>query len=182
MKFLEKQQIVIFALAIVVIAGFGVFRYYPLVKENGDVKKAKADHLADAARTNTQIRQMPVIRDEIDKLRRQVGDFESQIPQHRSLAGLWQEIADIMNTHNLTDQLVQPGDEIHGERLSRIPLKIRCSGALSQIFEFFRSIEQLDRLIRVEHLDLAGDKDFSGYVTVNAQANVYYQTAQTGEI
>ena len=80
-----------------------------------------------------------------------------------------------MNEHNLKDQHIKPGVEIQSENLSRIPISIECSGTLTQVFGFFQAFQGLERVIRIERLQLTNDKDFSGVVTMNALANVYYR-------
>ena len=108
-------------------------------------------------------------------MRSVAGDFDRKIPKNRNFADLWDQIAKVMNRHNLQEQLVQPGTEIKGDELNCIPISIQCTGSHSQIFEFFKSLQKFDRLIRVESVTLTNDSDFTGRVKMDADANVYYQ-------
>lgn len=177
MKLSEKQQLIIAVSAVVLIAGFVLFCYYPMVKKSRDIKQARAEQLDANLRADNQRRQLPTLHEQLEKLRRQVSGYDVKIPQDRRFAGLWQQIADIMNTHELKDQLVQPGREKQGTELNCIPISIHCSGSLKQIFEFFVSLEKLERLIYIEHVQLLNDVDFTGWVKMQAQANIYYRPA-----
>ena len=175
MKLIEKQQVIILALALIIFAGFGMFRYYPLAKRRSAAQKSNMEHLVKIAETKAYGQQLPIIRQKIDELRIVAGDFDKKIPKDRNFADLWDQIAKVMNRHNLKEQLVQPGNEIKGDELNCIPISIQCTGSLSQIFEFFKSLQKFDRLIRVESVTLTNDSDFTGRIKMNADANVYYQ-------
>ena len=85
-----------------------------------------------------------------------------------------QRIANLMNEHNLQGQLIQPGKEIKAGELNCIPVNMQCKGRLSQIFEFYRRVQGLDRLVRIEHVKLVNDGDFGGEVNMQINAVIYY--------
>ena len=86
-----------------------------------------------------------------------------------------------MNACKLTDQLVQPGEELKSDQLCSIPLKLECRGSLEQLFAFFQAMEDMDRLVRLEEVQFENDSDFSAVVKLNAKANVYYQSDDKGQ-
>jgi Tfp pilus assembly protein PilO len=49
-------------------------------------------------------------------------------------------------------------------------------GRLKQIFEFFGRLQSLDRLVRIEQVKLVNDRDFSGEVSMQTKAVIYYRT------
>lgn len=175
MKFLERQQLIILGLAVLIITGFGVFLYYPLTKQAKAVKQADAAQSAAAARADARNRRLPILRKKAETMQQKLHNYDKKIPQSRQFATLWRRIADVMNEHNLKDQLVQPGNEIEGAELNCIPISIRCSGKLNQIFEFLKSLEKFERVIRIEQFRLLNDRNFTGWLKMNAEANVYYR-------
>ena len=60
------------------------------------------------------------------------------------------------------------------------PLTIECTGTAEQIFTFFRMLENFDRLVCFEEVQMENDKDFGAMLKLNAKANVYYQPKKTG--
>ena len=51
---------------------------------------------------------------------------------------------------------------------------------IKQVFEFYKSLQGLDRLVRLEPVKLAHDSDFSGEVSSQTKAVIYYRT-QAGQ-
>jgi hypothetical protein len=88
------------------------------------------------------------------------------------------KLPELANQCRLTDQLVQPGQPIETEQLGTIPLTLACSGTTQDIYAFFRTIEQWDRLIRFEQVELSNDNTFGGCVKLIAKARLYYQAEQ----
>ncbi len=181
MKFLQRQQIIIIVLAGSIITGLATFLYYPFAKQTKVVEQADAAQSSAAAKADTRKRQLPILREKAEALQRNLGNYDEKLPRSREFALLWRQIADVMNKHNLKDQLVQPGSEIQGPQLNCIPISIRCSGRGEQIFEFLKSIEKLERVIRIEHFRLENDRDFTGWLRMDAEANVYYRSSASGQ-
>ena len=175
MRMPERQQMYIYALTAIVIVGVISLRYLPIVRQFRLLKQTEVARLGELEIANQQNHRLEQLKQIVSNLEEQVGDYDNKIPQNREFAMLWQQIADIMNEHGLTDQDVQPGTEIQSEGLSRIPININCSGTFAQVFEFFNTIQELERVIRIEKMELANNKDYTGYITMNAQANVYYR-------
>jgi len=46
---------------------------------------------------------------------------------------------------------------------------------MQDLYAFFQAIEQWDRLIRFEQIELTNDSAFGGTVKLNAKAHLYYQ-------
>jgi len=80
-----------------------------------------------------------------------------------------------MNENNLREQLIQPGEEVKAEGLNCIPVSMKCKGSLKQIFKFFRSLQRLDRLIRIEEVKLVNDNGFSGEVSMQTKVIIFYR-------
>jgi len=59
--------------------------------------------------------------------------------------------------------------------LTCIPVIMQCKGSLRQMFDFFRTLQALDRLVRIEHLELSNAGDFSGEVSMRADVVIYYR-------
>ena len=177
MKYPERKQVQIIGIAAAVIVGFVVLRFYPLARRMRDIR-----HLRSAQDIAvTQVREysigIPVLRRQVGELRVSLADYARRIPPGRQFADLWHRIADVMNRHNLQDQIIQPGSETTGPTVGCIPITIQCSGTLEQVLEFLQSLADFERVIRIDKLQLLNDADFSGRIKLNADAKVYYQTA-----
>jgi Tfp pilus assembly protein PilO len=156
------------------VCGFVLFRYLPLQRKTQSLRQAYAAQMLAISKASAESRQIPIIRVQLLGLQTSVGNYERQIPAQRELGEFLQRIADLMNEHNLKGQMIQPGKEIKAEELSCIPVNMQCKGRLSQIFEFYRRMQGLDRLVRIEHIKLVNDGGFGGEVLMQTNAVIYY--------
>jgi Tfp pilus assembly protein PilO len=162
------------------VGGFVMFSYLPLRRETEFIRQAYASQKLAISKALDESRQIPAAREQLFGLQASVGNYERQIPAQRELGEFLQKIADLMDEHNLKGQMIQPGKEIRTGDLNCIPVNMQCKGRLSQIFEFYKSVQGLDRLVRIERVKLVNDGDFGGEVTVQTNAVIYYR-AEAGQ-
>ncbi len=174
MKSVEKQQLIIMGTALAVILGFGGFWFYPLAGKSMDIKEMRIIQQTATAQVEQYNALVPSLRKQVDQLTKKTADFNVRIPDNQQFADLWQQIADVMTTHDLEEQIIEPGAEIVGESITRIPLTIKCSGTISQIFGMLQSLDSFERTISLDKVELINDKDFVGKIKLIASANVYY--------
>jgi Tfp pilus assembly protein PilO len=173
----EKQQLGIFAAVIVMIAVFALLQYQPLRSRALAVEQIKAIQLSAGTKTETQIKNLPTLKSQLKEMQAKVGDYNAKVPDERRLGVFLQEIADVMNKHNLSEQMVQPDSEMQAGNISCIPVRMQCSGSLQQIFEFLKSLQTVERLVRIEQVQLKNDQNMNGIVTMAAKGNIYYRTS-----
>lgn len=176
MIFREKKQILIIAATVVMTGGFLMFRYLPLRTRMEKSEQLRATQSASVTQQVIESGQLPVLRKQLADLKAVVGDYDARVPHSRDLGDFQLKIAGLMKEYNLTDEEIKPGSEVTSEGLSGISVSIRCTGSLSQIFEFCGSLQSLDRLVRIERIELVNDKDFSGQVKMDAETVIYYRT------
>jgi Tfp pilus assembly protein PilO len=162
------------------VCGFVLFRYLPLQRKTKFLRQAYAAQMLAISKASAESQQIPTIREQLLQLQTAVGNYERQIPAQRELGEFLQRIANLMNEHNLQGQMIQPGKEIKAGELNCIPVNMQCRGRLSQIFEFYRRVQGLDRLVRIEHVKLVNDGGFGGEVTMQTDAVIYYR-AEVGQ-
>jgi Tfp pilus assembly protein PilO len=175
MFFRERQQITIFVIAAAIVGGFVLFRYQPLQRRIKAVKDARVAQTLVITKSQAESNQLPALKQQLLKLQQAVGNYNANVPLQRALGGFLQRIADLMNEHNLREQVVAPGQEIKIGELSCIPVDMQCKGKLTRIFEFYRRLQSLDRLVRIEQVKLENDSDFSGEASMQTKAVIYYR-------
>lgn len=171
----QKEQLIILIIASVLLGGFALLRFIPLAGHARSVRTAKAESELQRKRLEEYRKALPIIKRKIEKYQVKIGNFDAKIPVNRKFASLCNKINDMMNEYKLQNQLIQPGMEIIGEKVNSVKLDINCSGKLSQIFGFFKAIEDLERVIRIENLDMKSETD-SDIISVKANAIVYYRS------
>jgi Tfp pilus assembly protein PilO len=172
---IEKQQLGIFAVVGVIVVAFVMLQYGPLLSSIRITQQVKAAQLSAETKTDEQAKRLPILRTQLEQMQAKVGNYDAKIPADRKLGMFLQEIADAMTKHSLSEQVVQPDSETQAENLTCIPLRIQGKGTIRQLFDFFRSLETVNRLVRIEQVQLRNSADLSGSVTMTAKANIYYE-------
>ena len=176
MMFGKKQQLVIFIIAGVMIADFVFFGYLPLHTRLDDIRQAGAAQKLAITRAVNENSRIPLLKGQLQKMQKVVTKYEASVPEQRDLGLFLQQIAGLMNKQNLRDQQIQPSDEIATGGLSCIPVSIQGKGRLPQLFEFYKSLQKLDRLVRIERIELVNDNNFSGELSMQTRVVIYYRT------
>lgn len=160
-----------------IVTGFGLFQYYPHVRTAHTIRKTIEQQQVISDETDLLIQQMSQLRGQVESLKPLKTEFEEKLPRTRQVAALWQQITDVMNQHRLTNQVVQRESESEDGRFGTVRIHLECGGSFRQMFEFFRSMQTLDRFIRIEKFTLTNENNYSGQVKLDATARVYYQVA-----
>jgi len=100
--------------------------------------------------TDQLIRQMSQLRNQVESLKPLEAEFDKKLPRTRQFAALWQQITDVMNQRGLTEQVVQREVESDDSRFGTVRIRLQCGGTFQQMFDFFRSLQTMDRFIRIE--------------------------------
>ncbi len=175
MLFRGKQQLTICVAACVIVGGFVLFRYLPLRSRLKAARQTKVAQTLTIAKGTADGKQLPLLKEQLLELQRELENYEANIPERSDIGVFLQRIAGLMNEHNLRGQVIEPRKEIKAEKLNCIPVNMKCKGRLTQIFEFYRRLQGMDRLIRIEQVKLFNDSDFSGEVGMEAEAVIYYR-------
>ena len=173
MLFRERQQILICVVAGAMVGGFVLLRYLPLQKKRKAIEQAGAAQVLAVAKASAESEQLPALKEQLREMQKAIANYEVNIPLRKDLGAFLQQIANLMNRHNLEEQLIQPGSEIKTGKLNCIPIDMKCKGKLTQIFEFYKSLQSLDRLVRIEQIKLSNDSDFSGEVSMQTKVGIY---------
>ncbi|MCK5172177.1 MAG: hypothetical protein KAR47_02230, partial [Planctomycetes bacterium] len=73
MRLLEKQQLLIIALAVGVVFGFVFFRYIPLARRTQEINQAKVRYSQENLEVKDQAQRLPIIISKTDRLKSEVG-------------------------------------------------------------------------------------------------------------
>ena len=180
MLFRDKQQVTICVIAATIVCVFVVFWYLPLRSKASAIKQARSERSLSIARGAADARQLPLLEEQLLKLETRLEDYEVNIPEQRDHGVFLGRIADLMKEHDLNDQVITPGKEIEADKFNCIPVNMRCKGKLAQISEFYRRLQTLDRLVRIEKVKLSNEDNYSGQVSMETDAVVYYR-AKVGQ-
>jgi Tfp pilus assembly protein PilO len=152
-----------------------LFWYLPLHKKMKAIRQAKAAQSLAIAKGADHSKQLHLMKEQLQELQEKLANYEANIPEQNTFGDFLGSIADLMNENNLKEQEITPGEEIRANKFNCIPVTMRCKGKLVQIFELYRQMQTLDRIVRIEEVKLSNDKDFSGQVSMETKAFIYYR-------
>jgi Tfp pilus assembly protein PilO len=175
MLFQERKQIAICIAAGAIVAAFVLFRYMPLRQRIKAVKREKTAQTLAINKASMERVQLHLLKEQLLNLQTTVENYKVNIPAQNDFGAFLQQIADLMGKHNLREQVIAPGKEIAVKGLNCIPVDMQCKGTLAQVFEFQKQMQRLDRLVRIEHIKLANDSDFTGEVSLQTKVVIYYR-------
>jgi Tfp pilus assembly protein PilO len=181
MKGTGKKQILFLGAMVLVGVILVIVGYVPIVWQKYVIRRALQRQSLTVEQVRGSIEQAAILEKQIADLQTRVGRFEQCVPQDAQFSSLWRQIADLITDHDLQNQQVRPGVEIRYEDFNVVTLDIQCSGTLSKIFDFVQSIERMDRLVRIEQMELTNDKNLTGQLTFTAKAEAYYRTPQNNK-
>lgn len=157
-----------------------LFRYLPLRRTMKAIRQTKTAQTLTIAKGTADNKQLSLLKEQLLKLQRELENYEANIPGQRDIGAFLHRIADLMNEHNLSEQVIEPRKEVESEKLHCIPVNMQCKGSLMQIFKFYRQLQGMDRLVRIEQVKLTNDSDYNGQVSMEARAVIYYR-AKVGQ-
>lgn len=172
----KRKQAIICVVAVLLAADFVLFGYMPVRQRLGQIRRSREAQQIAITKGLTESEQIASLKKELSELQKTVGDYDTSIPAQRALGEFLNEMADLMNRYEMTEQEVEPEAEIKAGALGCIPISIQCKGNLGQLVEFFRSLQGIGRLVRIEQVQLINDRAFSGQVSMQARAVIYYRT------
>jgi Tfp pilus assembly protein PilO len=175
MYFWQRQQLTIVIIAIVVTGWFLLVSYLPLRQGERMTIEAIHEQHNYSLRTGTEVSRLPQLRTRLEQLEMEFSDYEARVPLTTQLGLFLQQMAEMMNTYHLKDQLIEPDSAVTTNKLSCIPVDIKGTGKLKQIFGFFKSLEELDRAVRIERVQLSNDRELAGEVKMHIKLYIYYK-------
>jgi len=146
----KRKQLMIYLVFAVMLSGFFLLRYLPLKIRTRALKLQRQEVQQTISQASIQSETLPALTEQLTELRRSIANYDEQIPRTRNLGAFLQQIAGLMNEHKLREQMIEPQIEIELEQFNGIPVRLKCKGKLRQIYTFYKSLQNLNRFVRIE--------------------------------
>ena len=107
---LEKQQLIIVGLSVVILCGFGIFQYIPVFRQKHVIREGMTQQDLLSERICAQSVRLPELKQQEKQLQEELIPFYKKLPQGRQFSQLWQQIADVMTegmVGNIKEHLAQ---------------------------------------------------------------------------
>ena len=171
----RRQQVWVCVIAGLFVCDFILCAYLPSQQRLASLAQAQAEQRRTIDLARQQDAELPGLKAKLRDTQRLIEQFEASVPSDNALGTFLQRVTSLMTTQQLTDQVVLPGQEIQGQEVGCIPIRMTCQGTLTNLFGFFRGLQEMDRLIRIETVKIENDPGFSGQLTMQTDAYIFHQ-------
>jgi Tfp pilus assembly protein PilO len=171
----RRQQIWVYVVALLFFADFVFYGYMPSHRRLQALRASRSQQATMIQAGAAQSKELPALKARLNSVQKLVEHYDAYIPGDASLGVFLKEIADIMDKHRLVDQVVVPGQEVESNGVGCIPVHINCKGSLKNLFGFFRDFQAMERLVRIQRVSLKNDSEYTGQVSLETDAIVFYQ-------
>lgn len=170
----HKQAAVLFS-SMFFVCYFVFISLLPLRGMAASLRQMYRNQKALIAEASVQSSRISEMENELVELRSRLENYDLQIPVQADIGQFLGQIASLMDEHKLTDQMIEPQQEILAGELNCIPVSMKCKGGLEQLRSFFQSLQTLHRAVRIEKFKLSNDSNLSGFVNMETEAIIYYR-------
>ncbi len=174
--FKKRQQMSICIIGTLLVADFVLFGYMPSYTRLKELRAEGARQSRVIAQASVQKGRLSSLKENLAGLEVRVADYESNVPADREIGRFLHEVDSLMNKQELKERRIEPGEKITTDELNCIPVDIRCRGGLTQVFEFCRKLQAMDRLVRIQQVKLVNDRNFTGQVGMQTKVIIYYNS------
>ena len=174
-RLLRKQPLWGMAIGLLFVVDFVFYGYMPSHRRLQNLARARNQRELAATTARAQAESLPTLEQRHKETIRMVQRYEDYVPTESALGVFLGQIADIMTQYQLTDQEVKPGSETTAHELNCIPVRMNCTGTLDALFGFFCDLQNLHRLVRIEKIVLTNDNRFTGVVSMETDAVIFYR-------
>ncbi|HSW00154.1 MAG TPA: type 4a pilus biogenesis protein PilO [Sedimentisphaerales bacterium] len=171
----RRPQVWVCVIAGLFVCDFIVCAYLPSQQRLASLKQAKIEQSRTIGLARQQGEELAGLKAKLRDTQRLVEQFEASVPSDNALGAFLQQVATLMSNQRLTDQVVLPGQETQAGDVGCIPIRMSCQGTLENLFGFFSGLQAMDRLVRIETVKIENDPGFSGQLTMQSDAYIFYQ-------
>ena len=128
-----------------------------------------------------QAANLPVLKDELEKIRTAFNVLLKQLPTDAEIPNLIQELHQAGAKNSMRMNSVKPLPPVDLDNVQQLPYEISISGSYEQIAQFIRDVGRLSRIVTLDKINIvpADAKDSNGTLTLTANANTYKALAQS---
>ena len=180
----KQNKLVQLGAGIVIVLLLLVAGYFAVFKgqwEEFETLQQKEEQLKEYQSKADQAANLPVLKDELEKIRTAFNVLLKQLPTDAEIPNLIQELHQAGAKNSMRMNSVKPLPPVDLDNVQQLPYEISISGNYEQISQFIRDVGRLSRIVTLDKINLvpADAKDSNGMLTLTANANTYKALAQS---
>ncbi len=169
-----RAQWTLTVVTVCVVAGFFVFAFRPTNQRRNALREEIATKIGLLETNQGRAQGLNTLALEVDHLRIKLERFNKILPKTPGLGEFINDTAQISNQFAIRKLMHQPGMMRRVDLYGEIPIVMSFEGESSNVFNFVRQLEEMQRLTRVKSLTVKCKDGKLGQVDVNLAMNIYF--------
>jgi Tfp pilus assembly protein PilO len=165
-----------FAVAMSVAVGllsFYFFDYQPYTRRSIQLQATTIEHQNELRSNQIKASDRTKIAAGNERLRHELDQIRKP-SNKQELPDLIKEITLFGQQSSLKKFDYKPGTPVQSELFCELPLALTFEGDFTNVFDFLRSAEQMQRLTRIRSMTLKAKNDRTGFVQAQVAMNIYF--------
>jgi len=156
-----QRLLLILAIFLVLGAGFYFYKYKPQAQRISGLKASIVKQEKRLAELKDAAAQVEVFKEQLAKSEEELDALLALLPDKREIPGLLESVSQLGAEVGLENILFQPQPEQLNEFYAAIPVRLDLLGSYHELGIFFDKISKLDRILKVDNVNMSRHKDAS---------------------
>lgn len=152
------KALVILGTVLVLAAGFYFLKYQDQADRIGKLNREVENQKKRVAEVKRAVAEVEKLKADLAKSESDFSEVLSRLPDQKEIPGLLESVSLLGNQVGLESVLFQPQPEQAREFYSIIPVKLELSGTFQNVGTFLDSVSKLNRILKVENMNLTRQK------------------------
>lgn len=171
---INKSSVVVLAVVALFVAVATFVFYIPQNKRLNDLAARSVTMKRQLKEKSSKASVVPELFRQISELKSRYRNFDRSLPKRQELGGFLREIAGHLADKGLSDQVIEPGNPSREELFHTLPIIMRFKGSYLSLGAFLEEIDQMERLTRVQKLNIHAPRAGSDELDIKLQLNIYF--------
>ncbi len=155
------RMIIVVVTVVLVIAAFYFLQYQPQAEVLEKLNKQVADEQKKLATLKQAVAEVDKLQKDLAKSEEEFARMLTFLPDQKEIPGLLENVSQVGSEVGLENILFQPQAEKIQEFYAVIPIRLDLVGTYHELGVFLDKVSKLDRILKVESLNLTRQKDSS---------------------
>lgn len=160
--------------AALVLLAFYVLGYVPTTRRLEALRLQIQAKQREVQGNMDRSRTLPNLAKEVQRLEESVRIYARQFPRNPELGHFIRDLTEISQRLSLGEWKLAPKTPKRGESYFELPIMMQFEGDFTNAKTFLRQVENMQRLTRVQKLQLKAKDLKSGVVQVEVETNIYF--------
>lgn len=181
MRTLETQitwfgriQLALAGAILVAVVTFYLVWYRPAISHWRDLQSEidTKNHNLEASRSKAG--ELPTVATEVERLRQRLDRFDRQIPRYQELPQFLKSLELLKQETSLTRCNLKPEAPRQLDAYAEQAIRIDLEGQFTDVADFLRKVEEMERLTRVRRLTVRTTDPTNGTVEVQMDVSIFF--------